>query len=745
MPAQAQLKRIVGDKPITVLLAQMFIDDVITNREEGLLAGSVTELMLSYVRRLDTPADPTLRRRSGLVIDEALVQRALRVIALRSHRQGPERKPLFQPLEFSEALARQALMANKPEGLALTDEQSTAVLGYLIELRLLLQPGAAVGRLRFPLDPLADHLAAAEQFERLEEQALAVPEQSPAVWEAFLAALEPRPEAERKRMRGFLLALRDGAMEAQGKRALAMPAEVPDRLAALGFLDAEGERYRLAYQRALKWVWELAEPEEADRLHAIRRLREMSLPIAPDCQQRAARTISPKFLARLAADPTKSDLERTKAVKALGNMTADSTVDQLERLVIDEDLPLAAINAAIDILNLRTLARLSGKIDSSARWKRVMEEMHGRLKGEPLNMLVSSEDDWSALDRALIRLQAGSRVVRKCATSEAIPLTGGVSGLSMPMLTLSARKEENGWRICTEIVHPAVWMVPLLAGQRLEVVRIPDGRYKVGPSVYPGLTQSADGAIPGEDSNAIREVEVESHYFSRYAITHAQWEAVARLPRVYLPLAVKPWTFERKHSLSLGDPFSRQDCNNLPVDSVSWWDCQEWLARLNTWLDEQWVRHGGEGLAPELTLPSPDLWEIACRAGSSTAFHFGDILDPGWSLYHGSGGVGSPRAGINRVGPLPIGYIGLVNQWGLAEMHGQLFELCEREGGKTSRSGIIPGDPITGCSANPDFISVNICGGSWAAEARECVSSYRATISSNRQDANVGFRPCFKA
>jgi len=58
MPAQAQLKRIVGDKPITVLLAQMFIDDVIANREEGMLAGSVPELMLSYVRRLDTPSEP---------------------------------------------------------------------------------------------------------------------------------------------------------------------------------------------------------------------------------------------------------------------------------------------------------------------------------------------------------------------------------------------------------------------------------------------------------------------------------------------------------------------------------------------------------------------------------------------------------------------------------------------------------------------------------------------------------------
>jgi hypothetical protein len=189
MPAQAQLKRIVGDKPITVLLAQMFIDDVIANREHGLLAGSVPELMLSYVRRLDTPADQALRRRAGLVISEALVQRALRVVALASHRQGKPSQPLFQPLEFSDTLARSAVMVEEPLGLGLSREQAEALLGYLIELRLLLQPGAAVGRLRFPLDPLADHLAAAEQFERLEEQALepAAAVQGAGVWEQFLS------------------------------------------------------------------------------------------------------------------------------------------------------------------------------------------------------------------------------------------------------------------------------------------------------------------------------------------------------------------------------------------------------------------------------------------------------------------------------------------------------------------------------------------------------------------------------
>jgi formylglycine-generating enzyme required for sulfatase activity len=264
--------------------------------------------------------------------------------------------------------------------------------------------------------------------------------------------------------------------------------------------------------------------------------------------------------------------------------------------------------------------------------------------------------------------------------------------------------------------------------------------------MHAGTSQSADGSLQAaKDHHATREVEMESYYISRHAITHAQWEAVARLPRINQTIEVKPWTFGKRRSSFLFDHRDTGDSSKLPVDSVSWWDCQEWLARLNIWLDEQWVSHGGKGRAPALMLPSPDLWEIACRAGTSTAFHFGDILDPSWSLFSGIGGVGSPRAGINQIGPLPIGYFGVVNHWGLAEMHGQLFDLCQHEGINVSRGGLIPGNPIAGWNVNPKLISVIICGGSWDAEAHECISSYRTTIDSSRRDASVGFRPCCRA
>jgi hypothetical protein len=80
VPAQDQLRRIVGEKPITALLAQIFIDDVISNRERGLLAGSIPTLMLNFLKRLDTPdeQDESLRQRGGMNIDHNKVQETLK-------------------------------------------------------------------------------------------------------------------------------------------------------------------------------------------------------------------------------------------------------------------------------------------------------------------------------------------------------------------------------------------------------------------------------------------------------------------------------------------------------------------------------------------------------------------------------------------------------------------------------------------------------------------------------------------
>jgi formylglycine-generating enzyme required for sulfatase activity len=675
MPAQAQLKRIVGDKPITVLLAQMFIDDVIANREQGLLAGSVPELMLSYVRRLDTPADPALRRRAGLEINEALVQRALRVVALASHRQGKPGEPLFQPLEFSEAQARSALMAEEPAGLGLSREQAEALLGYLIELRLLLQPGAGVGRLRFPLDPLADHLAAAEQFERLEEQALAEPERGAAVWEAFLAALEPRPQAERERMRGFLLALRDGALEAQGKRALAMPAAVPDRLAALGFLDAEGERYRLALQRARKWMWELGVPVASERRDAIAKLAAMA--VAPeDSERRAARDVASRRLARVLAEALPEHqkerrLEQQESAVVLGLIGSETGIKALVGLASDGAQPPELRRAALEALGLT--AR-----DQAEHRRRIETFLEEQLRADALDLLVEGEEGWAEHDQRLPLLQGASRAMQLAASAD-LPLLGSGPGRLVPMLTLTALQEGEALRIRTEVVRPAVWRLPLpewpgKAPQQLELVVVEGGEHtigspekEVGRDVYTRFRQKCEGV----NVEAERKLSLKPYALVRHPLSQAQWRAVAALPRQERDLSLSPGTYEAK-----GLWESHAQPGGLAVDSVSWHDCQEWLKRLNRWLSERWLALGGEGEAPVFGLPSESQWEVACRAGAATPFHFGDTLDACWANYDGGYIYGRGRKGVYRQRPVAVGFFGLVNRWGLAELHGQLQEWC---------------------------------------------------------------------
>ncbi len=757
MPAQAQLKRIVGDKPITVLLAQMFIDDVIANREQGLLAGSVPELMLSYVRRLDTPADPALRRREGLEISEKLVQRALRVVALASHRQGPGGQPLFQPLEFSDALARRALMAEEPEGPGLTLQQAEALLGYLIELRLLLQPSAALDRLRFPLDPLADHLAAAEQFERLEAQALepAEPEQGPAVWEAFLAALEPRQAAERERMRGFLLALRDGAMEAQGRRALAMPPQVPDRLAALGFLDPEGERYRLALQRARKWMWELGVPVASERRDAIAKLAAMAA--APeDSQRRAARDVASRRLARLLAEllselQAERRLEQQEAAVVLGLIGTETGIEALERLAGDGAQPPELRRAALEALGLS--ARDCHGSERYSLLERIELFLEEQLRADALDLLVEGEAGWAEHDRRLPPLQGASRALQLAASAD-LPLLGSGVEKRVPMLTLTAIQEGEGLRIRTEVVTPSVWRLPLPGGEQLELVMVPGGEYGIGsPEGEQGrdwYANQRDGCKDPQTQRPLnveaeRSVRLERFALVRHLITQAQWRAVAMLPQLERDLNPTPGSYKPD---DLWERFAQPGA--LPVDSVSWFDCQEWLGRLNCWLLEQWSQLGGQGDSPQLALPGEGQWEAACRAGVNTPFHFGDTLDASWANYDGGYTYGSGRKGAYRQRPLPVGFFGLVNRWGLAELHGQLFEWCgdQWHPDPTGEGWPSAGQPWEGVDPTLEALGTAqkevrlLRGGSWFNDPHDCRAAGRDSDPPAYVVTGDGVRPC---
>jgi formylglycine-generating enzyme required for sulfatase activity len=99
---------------------------------------------------------------------------------------------------------------------------------------------------------------------------------------------------------------------------------------------------------------------------------------------------------------------------------------------------------------------------------------------------------------------------------------------------------------------------------------------------------------------------------SRTPITQAQWREVAQ----WQPLAdEEPWPLELDPNpvakLDRAKDFLR---DQRPVVTVSWQDAMEFCHRLR-------VRTG-----KHYTLPSEAQWDYACRAGTTTPFHFGATL-----------------------------------------------------------------------------------------------------------------------
>jgi formylglycine-generating enzyme required for sulfatase activity len=93
-----------------------------------------------------------------------------------------------------------------------------------------------------------------------------------------------------------------------------------------------------------------------------------------------------------------------------------------------------------------------------------------------------------------------------------------------------------------------------------------------------------------------------------------------------------------------GDP-------TLPATEVSAMDVESFLGQLAQWLP-----------GCELQLPSEAEWEAACRAGTRTAYAFGDEAGP---------------LQVNAEGSAPLPVAALApNPWGLFQMHGNVAELC---------------------------------------------------------------------
>ena len=190
-------------------------------------------------------------------------------------------------------------------------------------------------------------------------------------------------------------------------------------------------------------------------------------------------------------------------------------------------------------------------------------------------------------------------------------------------------------------------------------------------------------------------------------------------------LGVCTVTQEEWQAVMGNNPSHFQGEKNLPVEQVSWQDCQEFLQKLRD-RDQKPYR-----------LPTESEWEYACRAGTTTPFFFGESIAIDQANYHGNYTYGpGGKKGVYRQKTTPVGFFPK-NDFGLFDMHGNVMEWCQDWFGVYPQKEVVdPQGAITGRWRV-------LRGGSWFNLPRDCRSAYRLRIDPTYHLNCYGFRVCF--
>ena len=228
-------------------------------------------------------------------------------------------------------------------------------------------------------------------------------------------------------------------------------------------------------------------------------------------------------------------------------------------------------------------------------------------------------------------------------------------------------------------------------------VYIPAGRFEMG----------SPENEPHRDNDEIQHTVILTEYYMQTTeITQAQWKSV---------MGNNP-----SHNKEYGD--------SCPVEQVSWYDVQRFIAKLNA-IDR--VR--------KYRLPTEAEWEYAARAGTTTPFALGSKclgLNFAYCSYSEPFLPGCSKEKRDRRGTLPVGSL-LWNAWGLYDMHGNLWEWCLDWYGDYPTGDVIdPTGPATGSRRVAR-------GGCLCTYIRGCRSAARESFEPT-PGFTVGFRLCCK-
>ena len=224
--------------------------------------------------------------------------------------------------------------------------------------------------------------------------------------------------------------------------------------------------------------------------------------------------------------------------------------------------------------------------------------------------------------------------------------------------------------------------IPVKKGISIDMVRVEAGTFTMGAT--PEMKK------PYKDEKPAHQVTLTNDYYiSKYEVTQALWQAV---------MGNNPSCFK-------GD--------NLPVEQVSWYDCQEFISKLN--------RITGK----TFRLPTEAEWEYAARGGKkSRGYQYSgsnNISDVAW--YKDNSGSKTHAVGSKQE-----------NELGIYDMSGNVYEWCQDwEGTYSSSSQVNP----TGAASGSYRV---FRGGCWFITAWNCRSSYRVSFTPVSRTSYIGLR-----
>ncbi|WP_242032368.1 SUMF1/EgtB/PvdO family nonheme iron enzyme [Aphanizomenon flos-aquae] len=244
----------------------------------------------------------------------------------------------------------------------------------------------------------------------------------------------------------------------------------------------------------------------------------------------------------------------------------------------------------------------------------------------------------------------------------------------------------------------------------LEMVAIPGGTFIMG--------SPPEELEHQEDESPQHSVTVQPFFMGKYQVTQAQWRFVAHLPQVNKELNPDPSNFKGDGSTSL--------TNHRPVEQVSWEDAVEFCDRLSQYTGRTY------------RLPSEAEWEYACRAGTTTPFHFGETITTDLVNYNGNYTYGQGSKGVYRKETTEVGSFGVANNFGLYDMHGNVWEWCQDDWHSDYE-----GAPIDGSAwlnNEEDNNGKLLRGGSWDSLPEYCRSAFRYLSDLDDLNGHLGFR-----